>query len=194
MLAVMYDAVPDPYCYPGTTVLKNKLGIADQAQLEAFEAEITAQRSAEPLPAGDLSFTHYLAIHRHLFQDVYSWAGELRTVRISKGGSMFCYPENLRAEMEKLFATLKEHQFFQGADAGEFARKAGHFLAELNAIHPFREGNGRTQLTFFLLLAARAGHDLDLDRLDPAAAMAAIIASFDGDEHPLVDMIAELLE
>jgi cell filamentation protein len=79
----------------------------DQAELDAFEAEITDQRASEPLPAGDLSSAHYLAVHRHLFQDVYSWAGELRTVRISKGGSMFCYPENIGGEMEKLFAGLK---------------------------------------------------------------------------------------
>lgn len=193
MLAIMYDAIADSYCYPGTTVLKNKLDIGDQAQLDAFEAEITAQRATEPLPAGDLSFAHYLKIHRHLFQDVYSWAGELRTVRISKGGSMFCYPENLAGEMGKLFGTLKAEQFFQDVDAGKFAQKSGHFLAELNAIHPFREGNGRTQLTFFLLLAVEAGHDLDFERLDPDAIMAAMIASFGGDEKPLVDAIAGLL-
>ena len=83
----MYGAVDDPYCYPGTTVLKNKLGLTKQADLDEFEAEISLQRSAEPLPEGKLSYSHYRAIHRHLFQDVYVWAGKPRTVRISKGGS-----------------------------------------------------------------------------------------------------------
>lgn len=102
----MYDAVEDPYCYPGTTVLKNKLNLREQAELDAFEAEITAQRAEETLPSGRLGYTHYRAIHKHLFQDVYSWAGKIRNVRISKAGSMFCYPESIDREMNKLFNCL----------------------------------------------------------------------------------------
>lgn len=79
----MYDAVEDPYCYPGTTVLKNTPGIRDQAALDAFEAVITAQRSDEPLPTGRLGAAHYARIHWHLFQDVFAWAGKYRTVRKS---------------------------------------------------------------------------------------------------------------
>ena len=82
-LADMYAAIPDPYCYPGTDVLKNKQDFRDRAKLEGFEAEITTQRAAEPLPAGRLSYSHYRTVHRHLFQDVYAWAGRIRTVRIS---------------------------------------------------------------------------------------------------------------
>jgi cell filamentation protein len=91
----MYAATDDPYCYPGSAVLRNKLDIRDAAALEAFEEEVTRERAAEPLPAGKLSVTHFRAIHRHLFQDVYTWAGGLRTVRMSKGGSMFAYPEHI---------------------------------------------------------------------------------------------------
>ena len=87
-----YDAVVDAYCYQGTTVLKNRLRLTDQAALEAYEIEVTTQRASEPLPAGRLGTRHYLAIHRHLFQDVYAWAGRIRTVRIAKDRSMFCYP------------------------------------------------------------------------------------------------------
>ena len=72
----MYEAIDDPYCYPGTTVLKKKLGLRKQDDLDKFEAEISLQRSAEPLPAGKLTYPHYCAIHRHLFQDVYTWAGK----------------------------------------------------------------------------------------------------------------------
>ncbi len=102
----MYDSTPDPYCYPGTSVLKNLLGLREQAQLDAFEALITAQRAEEPLPRGRLGYAHYRAIHRHLFQDVFAWAGRLRNVRIAKGGSMFCYPEHIDSEMRKLFDGL----------------------------------------------------------------------------------------
>ena len=189
----MYEAEADPYCYPGTTVLINKLDLRNQAELEAFEAEITAQRAAEPLPAGNLTFGQYRAIHRHLFQDVYAWAGELRIVRMSKEGSAFCYPEHIDREMRRLFAGLSMERHFRGLDAETFARKAAHFVAELNAIHPFREGNGRTQLSFLTLLAELAGHPLQLERLDPKTILDATIASFAGDEAPLTKAIRDII-
>src|SRR5260370_41139265 len=79
-----YDAFDDPYCYPGTTVLRNRLDIRDQSELDAFEVEITTLRAEEPLPDGDFDPAHYCRIHHHLFQDVYDWAGQYRTVRTSK--------------------------------------------------------------------------------------------------------------
>src|SRR4051812_12131833 len=149
----MYEAVDDPYCYPGTAVLKNKLGLRKQSALDRFEAEICLERSSVTLPAGQLSHRHYRAIPRHLFQDLYTWAGKPRTIRISKGGSMFCYPESIDREMKKLFKHLVDAEYFRGLSPQKFANKAAHFLAELNAIHPFREGNGRSQLSFLILLA-----------------------------------------
>ena len=166
----------------------------DQAQLDAFEALITAQRSEELLPHGQLSYNHYRTIHRHLFQDVFEWAGRLRTVRIAKSGSMFCYPEHIDGEMRRLFTDIRAERFFRGIRAAEFARRAAHVLAELNAIHPFREGNGRTQLTYLTLLAERAGHPLALDRMDPAAMLAAMVTSFKGYERPLAALIEGLIE
>jgi cell filamentation protein len=189
----MYKAEPDPYCYPGTTVLINRLGFRNQSRLDAFEAEVTAERAAQALPAGRLSYTHYRAIHRHLFGDVYAWAGRPRTVRISKDGSTFCYPEHIDREMRRLFAALSRARHHQGLNGPTFAAKAAHFPAELNAIHPFREGNGRTQLSFLIVLAERADHPMNLKRLDPKAMLKATIASFDGNEEPLVSLIAELI-
>jgi cell filamentation protein len=72
-------------------------------------------------------------------------------------------------------------------------RRAAHFLAELNAIHPFREGNGRSQLSFLILLAERAGHPFDLAKMDPDRIMRAVVASFDGAEKPLADPIFGLV-
>jgi cell filamentation protein len=119
-----------------------------------------------------------------LFQDVFDWAGATRTVRISKQGSAFCFPEHIDAQATKLFANLKAGKYLEGLPAKEFAEKAAHFLAELNAIHAFREGNGRTQLTFFALLADRAGQTLDLEKLDPDAMLHAMIASFSTATNP----------
>ncbi len=93
----MYDAADDPYTYENSTVLINILGLRKQTELDAFEAEISSARAEEPLPDGSLDFTHFKAIHHHLFQDVYKWAGQVRTVRMSKGGNPFCFPENMLA-------------------------------------------------------------------------------------------------
>jgi cell filamentation protein len=188
----MYAAVADPYCYPGTAVLKNKLNLRNQARLDAFEAEITSQRASEPMPIGRLSVTHYRSIHRHLFQDVFTWAGRFRTVRISKGGNMFCYPEHIKNQMAKLFAGLQRDKHFRGLSAPGFAAESAHLLAELNAIHPFREGNGRTQLAFLTLLAEVAGHPLALNRLKPDDMMRAMVVSFNRNDTALRKLIEAL--
>jgi len=151
----MYAAFPDPYCYRGTTVLKNVPGLRDAAALERFETAITAQRAGEPLPSGRLSVQHYQAIHRHLFQDVYRWAGRFRSVRLTKGTSTFCYPEHIKGELQRIFLALRDSDCLRGLDAQSFALAAAHFLSELNAVHAFRDGNGRAQLAFLALLAAR---------------------------------------
>lgn len=187
-----YDAFDDPYCYKGTQVLKNRLGTRDAATLQAFEVEISALRAEEPFPAGRFGAAHYRAIHRHLFEDVYIWAGRYRAVRTSKNGNMFCFPEHIPAQMERLFGKLKQDDLLRGLEFGAFVDGTAVFLGDLNAIHPFREGNGRTQLSFLYLLAVQAGHPLDMARLRPAAFLAAMIASFSGELGPLVAELANL--
>lgn len=189
----MYEAGPDPYCYPGTAVLKNIPDLRLQEDLDRFEAAATTQRADEPLPAGRLSASHYYAVHRHLFQDVFAWAGKPRTVRLAKGGSSFCYPEYIESEMRTLFASLKAARGLSGLSSEEFTDQAATFLATLNAIHPFREGNGRTQLSFLALLSDHAGHPLDLDRLEPEPFLAAMVASFGGDTLDLAAHIQRLI-
>ncbi|MDQ1153441.1 Fic family protein [Brevundimonas sp. SORGH_AS_0993] len=189
----MYEAFDDPYCYPGTLVLRNRLGLKDPEALEAFETEISTARAAEPLPRGRLSVTHYRAVHRHLFQDVYNWAGEFRTVRIAKGGNAFCFPEYIAPEMAKLFARLRGEAWLRDRDTITFVDGATAFLSALNQIHPFREGNGRTQLAFLAVLADRAGHRLEFDRLRPDAMLHAMIASFHDETDPLRVLLAALV-
>ena len=189
----MYDAVNDPYTYENSTVLVNKLDLRNQAELDDFEAEISNARADEPLPAGNLNFAHYCAIHHHLFQDVYDWAGKVRTVRISKQGNPFCFPEHIEAQATKLFSELAASSFLANLSSEQFAERAAHFLSELNAIHAYREGNGRAQLTFFALLADGAGHPLDMEKLDPESMLAAMIASFGGKNDALKKIISELI-
>ena len=113
---------------------------------------------------------------------------------MSKQGNPFCFPEHIQAQASKLFAELKSDNFLKDLPAAQFANKAAHFLSELNAIHAFREGNGRAQLSFFALLADHAGQPLDLESLDPEAMLNAMISSFEGDQTELVEVIAGLIK
>lgn len=187
-----YDAFDDPYTYAGTHVLKNKARLRDADLLESFELEMTAIRAEEPLPRGRFGPAHYRALHRHLFQDVYAWAGRYRTVRTAKQGNVFCYPEHIARSMENLFQRLGEPPFTGGSAFEEFAGAAADFLGELNAIHPFREGNGRSQLPFLHLVAIRAGHRLDLRKVRRETMIPAMIASYNGDLGPLAAAIGAL--
>jgi cell filamentation protein len=187
-----YDAFDDPYAYKNTDVLKNTAGLRDAGLLEAFELEMTALRADEPLPSGRYVAAHYRAVHRHLFQDVYRWAGRYRTVRTAKGGNAFCYPEHIAMQMNHLFERLQAGPLIGGAAFEEYALAAADFIAELNAIHPFREGNGRVQLTFLHMIAVRAGHPLDMQRVEQATMVPAMVASFHGDLAPLVEELRRL--
>ncbi|MFM9853959.1 MAG: Fic/DOC family protein [Sphingomonadaceae bacterium] len=150
-------------------------------------------RANETLPSGKFNPAHYRAVHRHLFQDVYEWAGEYRTIRIAKGNAMFCFPEHIAEQMELLFFSLRGGPFAGGGARENFITAAAAFLADLNAIHPFREGNGRTQLTFLFLLGVRAEIALDMTKIRPVEMLSAMIASFNGTSAALEDEIARLV-
>jgi cell filamentation protein len=188
-----YDAFDDPYAYKGTSTLKNKLGLRDPALLESFELEMTALRANEPLPSGKYDARHYRRVHHHLFQDVYSWAGKYRTVRTSKGGNPFCFPENIAATMNGLFAALARSSVFTTNEASEFVGEIANFLAELNAIHPFREGNGRSQLAFVAMLGEHAGFPFEFARIERRTLLPAMLKSYAGDLDSLKGELFKLL-
>lgn len=188
-----YDAFDDPYAYPGTSVLRNRLDIRDGAILEAFEVEIFTLRAQEPLPQGAFDPAHYCRIHHHLFQDVYEWAGQYRTVRTSKSGNAFCYPEYIPAQMDALFQSIHGGDAFTEKSRSEFLEEAARFLGELNAIHPFREGNGRAQLAFLGLIGATANHPFAFERIDKNTFLPAMIDSFLGQFETLKVELEKLL-
>lgn len=188
-----YAVQDDPLCYPGTQVLVNKAGLTDQDSLDQFEHMMFLTRADEPLPPGNLDCAHYKAIHRHFFQDVYDWAGQTRSINTGKGGNWFCFPEYVDAEMDRVFTELaaEDHLMTCGNQAA-FAERASHYIAEINAIHPFREGNGRCQLTLLSILFELAGLEMDEEKIDPPAFMTAMIASFAGDLRPLTEAIMSM--
>lgn len=188
---------PDPYVYPGTSCLRNKLGIRDPEELARVEAEHTAIRIAqvarEPL-AGEYDLNHLKAFHRQLFGDIYAWAGELRTVAIAKDDSLFALPQHLETYLDGLFDELAREAFLRGLSREPFLERLTHYHAELNAAHPFREGNGRTQRAFLGQLARDAGYRLAWQRLNRERNIEASRASHKGENRPLRELLDELFE
>lgn len=155
----------DPYVYPGTSILKNIFDIRDAAALDETERELVAQRLTQNIPTGIFDLEHLKAIHRHLFQDMYSWAGEIRTVEINRGGHQFQFRQYIETGMADVHRRIVAEQQLQGCEPAVFAQKAAEIIGDINYVHPFREGNGRTQLQYLKQLGERAGHMLDLTLL-----------------------------
>jgi cell filamentation protein len=183
----------DPYLIPGTNVLRSRLGISDARRLDRVERRLVADRIAEGAPIGVFDLTHLSAIHYHLFQDVYDWAGELRTVEISKGGHQFQFRRYIQTGMHDVHRRLVRSKFLKGLYPGEFARQAGVIIGDVNYIHPFREGNGRTQAQYLKQLAFQAGHNFDLRRLDPLLWIEASKSSHGADYELMARAISQAI-
>lgn len=187
----------DPYLYPGTLVLKNLRNIQARETLDRFEAEATSQRIAELTMSHHLAsfdVAHLKAIHQYLFQDVYEWAGDFRTVSISKDGHLFGRPQFLEMVLKKLFRQLNGGRAVKSDTNEEFARRTAFYFAEINAAHPFREGNGRTQREFLRQLAVKSGFLLDWRRVTREEMIAASRQSFrTGDNSLLMKILVSCL-
>jgi len=184
----------DPYVYPGTRVLRNRLGIKNGKKLDLAEREMVIQRMREGLPEGKFDLAHLQAIHRHLFQDIYEWAGELRAVEINKAGQQFQFRQYIRTGMADVHRRLVQSKFLRRLSRHNFAQAVAVIIGDVNYIHPFREGNGRTQVQYLKQLAAQAGHDLDLTRIDPVAWIDASKASHATDYSLMADVIERAIE
>ena len=183
----------DPYTYPGTDILRNRLGITDEKILAEAERRLTQARGAE---AARLSFPAtadgYRALHKHLFQDLYDWAGEDRTVNIAKGGSSFAHVPYIAREIDKLFADVGAKNAFRGVPRDEFFDRLGNHINEINAIHPFREGNGRTMRLHAAQLARDAGHPIRIASIEKDAWMEASRHGFlTGDHRRMATVLAD---
>lgn len=161
-----YDATNDKYCYPGTSTLKNKLDIQSMDLLEKAEREVTAltvKKINFSFPPYDLEYMQKL--HYILFSDLYSWAGKIRNVDISKGNTPFCHYERVMAESKKLFDKLEKEGWLKNLSKENFCKKLAEYYCEINMLHPFREGNGRVQRLLFEHLSLAAGYDLDWEKI-----------------------------
>ena len=191
-----YDA-DDTYCYLGTDVLRNKAEITNAEDLDAYEGELSTLRSIEILEnpiAGQFDLAHLRRIHLALFQDVYDWAGKIRTVDISRGNSRFANVRFIESAANDIFNKLARENWLRGLDANALSKRLAHYLSEINALHPFREGNGRVQRIFISQLSQSAGYQLDYSDLEQEQIYQAMELAFNGDESILADLILERLE
>lgn len=191
-----YDA-DDTYCYPGTDVLRNKAEITNAEELDAYEGELSTLRSIEILEnpvVGQFDLTHLQHIHWTLFQDVYEWAGKFRTVDISRGNSRFANVRFIESAANDIFSKLARESWLKGLDADTLSKRLAHYLSEINALHPFREGNGRVQRIFISQLSQSAGYQLDYSDLEQLQIYQAMELAFNGDESTLANLIFERLE
>jgi cell filamentation protein len=186
----------DPYVDRESGILKNRLRITDQAKLEQAEAALVSTRSYElsqvPLE-GRFDLAHLQGIHRYLFGDVYEWAGQLRTIDISKGGHLFAHHAHIESAAAAIFKQLVEEKHLAGLGSAAFSDRAAHYLGELNALHPFREGNGRAQREFVSHLAHAAGYYIAWENVKQPTMLEASIESFKGNTSKLASIIRENL-
>ncbi len=181
-------------CYEGTSTLVNKLDIRDEKELQSSEALITAYKAAElinkPL-ASDFSFENYIELHKFLFEDLYDWAGKLRTIDLSKSTTHFTAPNKLNDLGYRIFARLKTLNYFSSLPENEFINEIAELYHSLNMLHPFREGNGRTQRVFFVQLIRNAGYDIDYSTLNSDLLMIGSIQAASGVMDTLVQFFYE---
>lgn len=181
-MAYSIDPIP-ANCYPGTTVLINKFDIRDEAKLNEVETVLVSARSAEwtEHPQVDtFDFAHYKSIHYFLFSDLYDWAGRIRTVNMSKKGTHFCPAGEIEARADAIFGRLKAHNFYRDLPCREFVEEIADFYCTTNELHPFREGNGRTQRTFLTQLIRSAGYGINWADVDGDLLMIATIQAAQG--------------
>ena len=184
------------YCYPNSNVLKNKLNIRNGKELFDAEKKLTLIRLQElqsnPI-VGNFDFEHLKNIHYYIFQDIYEWAGKVRTVEIGKG-NLFCTTACINSFAESVFSSFYSDCFFYKDNFEQFVNTFAQYYGDLNALHPFREGNGRTQREFGRLVCLKCGYAFDLSCTTHSAMLEASILSFnEGDNRLLREIFLQAI-
>ena len=184
-------------CYDGTTCLINKFGIKDDKQLSFVESQITFAKGSElennPIK-GTFDFEHYKSIHKYLFDEIYDWAGQIRKVNISKKGTKFAKADEIEQLADACFSRLKSKNYFKAQKFDEFIENITDFYCVTNMLHPFREGNGRTQRIFISQLIRNAGYDIDFLDINTDDLMTATIQASNGVDVYLKEIFANAVK
>jgi cell filamentation protein len=183
----------EDYCYPGTSILKNKLGIKDDNALTIAEREITSLKLLllynKPI-IENYNLNGLSQIHQIIFGDIYEWAGQIRRGEfLSKGSSIFCRGPYITENADKIFGNIKNENNLNGLTKAKFIERMAFYLGEVNALHPFREGNGRTSREFFRQLALNADYILDFSEIEKDELLMADIEAFNGKYENLIKIL-----
>lgn len=176
----VYSVASSIYCYPDSSVLKNKLDIRDPVLLRKVEADLSSARQAEIFRTpvvGRFTATHLCNIHRKLLGDVYSFAGHFRREDIAKGTTRFVTYSQIKEKLQRLLGQLQQEKWLENVPFEAFVARSAYYMAELNYIHPFREGNGRAIREFMRLLFLHNGYVVQWDAVDVEALLNAMIDS-----------------
>lgn len=163
-MSLKYTANTDTYCYHKSNVLMNKLNITNNDMLEKAELEITSYKASEvefSPPPYDMQY--WKNIHKSLFYELYEWAGKVRNIGMTKGKTQFCNPKFIEQEADKLFQTLMRNNYWIDSSHEQLIITGAELYAELNMLHPFREGNGRSQRILFEHIFANCGYRIHWD-------------------------------
>ncbi len=189
------------YFIPSTGVLRNRVGATTlpalrDAENDLVEARVIELREAPDL-LGDRSYdlAYLRVIHRQLFQDVYDWAGDVRTVGIEKGDESFCPPGSISQPMDHVAAEIYRLEQLKAVTEADLARTVAYLYDYANFAHPFREGNGRSTREFFDLLLSERGAGLDWNKTDLTELHSACHAArAQSDLGGLIAMFAKILD
>ena len=176
----LYENRHSIYCYPKSNVLINKLQIKDIDLLQKYEAKITAAKLLSLRQKGiigNFDIQHVKDIHFYLFEDIYPFAGKFRTENIGKGVFRFAEWQYIEPELTKLLKKLEAENYLSNLNKNNMAQRLAYYMAELNVLHPFREGNGTTIREFIRELALKNNYILNLMNVDPAHFLDASIKS-----------------
>lgn len=192
----MYETRGSVYCYEGTNILVNKLNIKDSEELESYETSVVSLKLMalnKKGITGNFDVAHFVSIHKFLFEDIYNFAGLFRTENIAKDYFQFAEWEYIESELERLLSELKSENYLVGLSKEQFASRLAYYWAELNVLHPFREGNGRTTREFLRQLSLKNGYILNLYKVNSQELLNASIKSI-ADTSDLENCLYKCLE
>lgn len=192
----LYESRNSIYCYKDTNVLINKLNIKNQEELNKKDSNISAVKMFELRQnklIGNFDLKHFVSIHKHIFEDLYNFAGLFRTENIAKGNFSFAEWNYIEDELNRILQELIKEKYLENMDKGQLANRLAYYMSELNVLHPFREGNGRTIREFIRQLAYKNNYILDLRKIKPKDLLNATIKSV-VDTKDLENIIFECLE
>jgi cell filamentation protein len=192
----LYENRHSIYCYPNTDILINKLDLKDNTLLQKYEAKITAAKLLalrQKGIIGTFNSQHIKDIHKYLFEDIYPFAGIFRTENIGKGVFRFAEWQFIESELDKLLDILKNENYLENYSQDITAKRLAYYISELNVLHPFREGNGRTIREFIRELALKNKYILNLKKVDPKDFFNASVKSI-ADTNDLEKLINICLE